>query len=84
MNGRILHFRQNRHSTTGHHILIEVDGVGSREAAEKLVGKKVTWNSGKSEISGEIAAPHGNSGVLRAIFEKGLPGQAITTDVKIA
>jgi ribosomal protein L35AE/L33A len=35
------------------------------------------------EIKGKIASTHGSNGVLRAIFEKGLPGQAITTKVEI-
>ena len=34
-------------------------------------------------INGKIAGPHGNKGLVRAIFEKGLPGQAITTKVEV-
>ena len=34
-------------------------------------------------IKGKISASHGNKGIVRAIFEKGLPGQAITMAVKI-
>ncbi len=35
------------------------------------------------KIMGKVAAPHGNKGVLRVIFERGLPGQAIGTKVEI-
>ena len=31
-----------------------------------------------------LVAPHGGKGIVRVIFEKGLPGQAITTKVQIA
>ena len=52
--------------------------------AEKYVGKSVTWTSpAKKVIKGKISAPHGNKGVVRAIFEKGLPGQSIGTKVDI-
>ena len=66
------------------HFLIEIEGVSKKEDAVKFVGKSVVWKSpaGK-EIKGKIASTHGNKGVVRAIFEKGLPGQAITTKVEV-
>lgn len=84
MNGTILHFRQNRHTTRGNHMLIEVKGVDSREKASKLVGKKVTYDTGKNTLTGKIASAHGNSGVVRVIFERGMPGQSIGQSVTIA
>lgn len=66
--------------------MIEVEGTNKREDAKKFVGKKVVWTSegkNKTKINGKIAAAHGNKGVMRAIFEKGLPGQAIGTEVEI-
>lgn len=66
------------------HFLIEIEDSKSREEAKKYVGKEVSWKSPSGKIiKGKVSAPHGNSGVLRAIFEKGLPGQAITTKVEI-
>jgi len=35
------------------------------------------------KITGKISSAHGGNGVVRAIFEKGLPGQAIGTDVEV-
>lgn len=84
MNGRILHFRQSRHTTHGNHLLVEVDGVGSRKEAQKLVGKTVTYNTGKNDIKGEVTKAHGNSGVLMVRFERGLPGQALGKSVKLS
>jgi large subunit ribosomal protein L35Ae len=86
MKAMILQFRRGRKNYTPRHFLIEISGVDSREKATKFVGKVLEWKSPGKEaktIKGKIAAAHGNKGVLRAIFEKGLPGQAITTEVSI-
>lgn len=84
MEGRVIQFRRGRHTITDKHFLIEIKGVSDKEEAEKFVGKEVIWTSpaGK-KIEGKISGAHGNNGVVRAIFEKGLPGQAITTKVEI-
>jgi large subunit ribosomal protein L35Ae len=82
--GRVIQFRRGRKTITERHFLIEIEGVTDKEKASKFVGKGVIWKSpaGK-EISGKVAATHGNKGVVRAIFERGLPGQAVTTKVEI-
>lgn len=84
MKGKVVQFRRGRHTITERHFLIEVEGIATREDATKLVGKDVIWKSpaGK-EIKGKVSGAHGNKGAIRAIFEKGLPGQAITTDVEV-
>ncbi|MEK6848892.1 MAG: 50S ribosomal protein L35ae [Nanoarchaeota archaeon] len=81
--GLVVQFRRGRQTYKPRHFLLSV-GAGSRQEAEKFVGRSVEWKSpaGKS-IKGKIAAPHGNNGIVRAIFEKGLPGQAITTEIEI-
>ena len=84
MHGKVIQFRRGRHTIHERHFLIEVDGSKSRSEAEKLVGKHVEWKSPAGKIiKGKISGAHGNKGVVRAIFEKGLPGQAITTIVQI-
>ncbi len=84
MDGIVRNFRRAKYRTSNTHMLIEVEGVTSKEKAAKLVGKKVVWTSpAKSEISGKVASPHGAKGIVRVIFEKGLPGQALQTKVKI-
>ncbi|MBI2045661.1 50S ribosomal protein L35ae [Candidatus Pacearchaeota archaeon] len=82
--GKVLQFRRGRHTIHERHFLIEVEGSKTRKDADKFAGKHVSWKSPAGRIiNGKIAAPHGNKGVLRAIFEKGLPGQALTTKVEI-
>ena len=84
MIGKVVQFRRGRHTVHERHFLIEIPKIDSREKAEKFVGKKVEWKSPAGKvIAGIISAPHGNNGVVRAIFEKGLPGQAVTTQVEV-
>jgi large subunit ribosomal protein L35Ae len=86
MNAKVIQFRRGKKHLTPRHFLIEVEGSDSKEKAEKFVGKSVTWTSpGKNakKINGKIASTHGNKGVVRAIFERGLPGQAIGTEVEL-
>ena len=68
----------------GNHLIVKPEGISKKEDAVKLIGKSVVWKSpaGK-EIKGKVAKEHGNSGAIRAIFEKGLPGQAVTTSVEV-
>ncbi len=82
--GKIVQFRRGRKTITEKHFLIEIKGVSNRKDAEKFVGKEVEWTSpaGK-KIKGKVSAAHGGNGVVRAIFEKGLPGQAVTTTVEV-
>jgi large subunit ribosomal protein L35Ae len=82
--GKVVQFRRGRHTIHERHFLVELEGVSSRKDAEKFAGKEVEWKSPAGKvIKGKIAAPHGNKGVVRAIFEKGLPGQAVTTSVEV-
>ena len=80
----ILSFRRGRHRQRTNQFLLEVEGVDTRAKAAQYIGKSVVWKSpAKKEISGKIMQPHGNSGVLRARFSKGLPGTALGTKVEI-
>ncbi len=84
MKAKIAHFRGGKHTQTNNHMLLVAEGIDNREKASKLVGKQVIFLTQKgSAIAGKIASAHGNSGVLRAVFEKGMPGQSIGKDVEI-
>ena len=84
VEGKIIQFRRGRKTIIERHFLIEVKGISNREEAEKMVGKEVSWTSPSGKkIIGKISGSHGNKGVMRAIFERGLPGQAVTTKVSV-
>lgn len=84
MEGIIVNYKQGRHNQTTNQMIIKVSEVDSKEKAEKLVGKKVIYTPERgNKISGEVRSAHGNSGALRVLFEKGMPGQAISKKVSI-
>ena len=85
VKGIVVQFRRGRHTVQERHFLLDF-GFKNKEEAGKVVGKEVAWTSpGKQKkiIKGKISAAHGNNGIVRAIFERGLPGQAISTEVEM-
>jgi len=84
MEGIIVNFRRNRHTTKGNHMIVQVEGIDRKDKAKPLVGKEVVWKSpANKEIKGKVAAAHGNKGAVRVIFEKGMPGQSLGTKVQV-
>jgi len=84
MQGIILSYRRGKHTQNVNQVLIEIENIDSREKAEELIGKTVIWRtpSGR-KTTGKIIAAHGNKGVVRAKFERNLPGQALGTKVEV-
>ena len=83
MKGIVIQFRRGRHTIHERHYLLDL-GLTNREEAKKMAGKSVMWKSPSGKIiEGKIGDAHGNKGVVRAIFEKGLPGQAVTTEIEV-
>ena len=84
MKAQVVSFRRGRHRVKPRHFILQVSGIENKEKAQELLNKTVVWKSpvGK-EIKGTVMASHGNKGLIRAVFEKGLPGQAINTEVEI-
>ena len=84
MKGVIVNYRRGRHTQNPYQMIVKVEGVDSKEDAEKLVGKEVVWRTPAGrEIKGKVTATHGNKGALRVRFEKGMPGQAIGSEVEV-
>ena len=83
MKGKVIQFRRSRGNIIEKHFLLDL-GAANRKDAAKLVGKIVEWKSPAGKIiKGKVSAPHGNKGLVRAIFERGLPGQAVTQGVEV-
>ena len=80
---KVIQFRRGKKRIHERHYILNVE-TKNRTEAGKFVGKTVIWTSpaGK-KIQGKISSAHGNKGLVRAIFEKGLPGQARNTEVDV-
>jgi large subunit ribosomal protein L35Ae len=48
-----------------------------------MIGSKVGWPDGDPKIYGKIIGVHGRTGTLRVRFNRGVPGQALGTRVRI-
>lgn len=83
MKGIVVQFRRGRHRIHEKHYLLDL-GATSRDEAKKFAGKQVSWTSPSGKvITGKISDAHGNKGLVRAIFERGLPGQSIATEITL-
>jgi len=84
MEAVIVNFRSAKHHTVPNQMIIKVGGYSDKEKAKELIGKKATWTSpaGK-QLTGKVSAQHGNSGAVRAIFDTGMPGQAVGQKILI-
>jgi len=86
MEAKILQFRRGRTTQKTNQMIIRIEGVDSKAEASKFVKKLVEWKApGKKQkvIRGAVKNTHGNSGAIRVLFERGMPGQAIGTKVLI-
>ena len=78
----IVNFRGGRHTQKNNQMVVSV--ADDKEKAKALVGKHVIWKSpaGK-ELKGKITQLHGSKGAVRVLFETGMPGQSVGTEVEI-
>ena len=77
MKAIVTSYKRSRHKQYPNQILVKADGIGYVKA-HALLGKKVVVPVSKTKnIIGKIVSTHGNNGVMRARFSKGIPGQAI-------
>ena len=84
MKGTIVNFRVGMKTMSHNHMIVVTKDLKKREDAAKLVGKTVVFTTpAKNHINGKVASAHGNKGALRVIFEKAMPGQAISQHVEI-
>jgi len=85
VDGIIVNYRRGRKTQTTNQMIVIIPDV-DKTKAEKLVGKTAIYTcegKNKTQIKGTISAVHGNKGVVRVLFEKGMPGQAIGGKISI-
>lgn len=84
MEGVIIDFRGGKRTQINHHMIVKPREMKKRADVAKLLNKAVEWKSPAGKIiKGKVSSPHGNSGAIRVIFEKGMPGQSIGQKVTI-
>ncbi len=80
MNGVITSYRRGRGTQKGNQMIIMPEDASK---SKSLIGKKVTYKTKTKEIIGKVTSLHGNKGAVRALFEKGMPGQSLLMKVVI-
>jgi large subunit ribosomal protein L35Ae len=83
MEGLITSYKRSIKRTSQKHMIIMPADTKTRADADKLLGKKVVYNTGKKDMIGKVASAHGNKGAIRVIFETGMPGQSVGKKVSI-
>ncbi len=84
MKAIIISFRRGKHTQKPRHFNIQLENITTKANALKFINKKIEWKSPAGKIiKGIITSTHGNKGLVRAVFEKGLPGQAVNTEAEI-
>ena len=84
MRARIVSFRRSKKRQNTKQVILKIENINTKDKTKELIGKMMVWRSpaGK-EIKGKISNSHGNSGNVRVILEKGVPGQAIGDEVDV-
>lgn len=81
----IVNYRRGRRTQTMNQMIIVIPGYDKKKS-ESLVGKEVVYTcegKNKTQIKGKISSTHGNNGAVRALFETGMPGQAIGDKIEV-
>ncbi len=81
--GTITNYKVGMEKQNTHECLIRFENVNSVPLASRLIKRKVVWTQGKLKFVGKIAGLHGKNGIVVVKFRKGVPGQALGTNVEL-
>ncbi|MFQ5758046.1 MAG: 50S ribosomal protein L35ae [Candidatus Bathyarchaeia archaeon] len=81
--GFIVSYRTGPKTQRSKECILKFPNIKSPGEATRLIDRKVAWPVGERKVRGKIVALHGRSGLVRARFRKGVPGQAIGTRIKV-
>jgi large subunit ribosomal protein L35Ae len=83
LKGVIIDYRKGLKTQKSRECLISFSTIETVSGAGQLIGRKVAWPIRERQCKGKIVALHGKKGLVRAIFKKGVPGQALGHQVEI-
>ena len=84
--------RRSLHTIREAHSILKIEGVDNKKDTGFYLGKRVAYvykgekarNGSKTRVIwGKITKAHGNSGAVRARFDKNLPAKALGTKVRV-
>ncbi len=82
--GVFVSYRRGKRTQRNKQILIRIEGVNSRSEAARFIGRKSAWESKTGKrILGKVVGIHGRRGLVRVSLKKGLPGQALGSQITI-
>ncbi len=73
--GVVVNYRTGPKTQSSKECIAQFASIKSANQAARLIGRKVAWPVGERKIRGKIVAVHGNNGLVRVRFRKGLPGK---------
>ena len=79
-----MNYKGGRRTQYTNQLIVDVNECPNKEQASKLISNTVEWTTptGK-KIIGNVRRAHGNNGRVLVRFNKGLPGQALGSEVEI-
>jgi len=83
LTGFIVSYRRGPKTQRSKECVLKFSNVKSSSEAAHLIGRKVAWPVGERTIRGKIVALHGERGLVRVRFRRGVSGQALGTPVEI-
>lgn len=80
--GRILGYRRGPNEQYPNQVLVKIDNVDNYKDASKFIAAKVVLRDRYGNVYiGKVVGVHGRKGVVRVVFRRNIPGQAIGSTV---
>ena len=92
VKGSIMGYKRSKRNQTSHTSLIKIDGVADKSEVEFYLGKRIAFIYKAKTLKkgtfyrciwGKVTRGHGNSGTVRAKFQKNLPPKSIGGKVRV-